>query len=147
MTTDLKPVAFASPGSTVGEFQRALVVDRSVDELIGRVKQCIEAEDLWVLHEINPQMLLERGGYAIAAVRQVLFFHPRLMVRVVGSDRAALLEAPLKFAIIGLSDKQSELRWIDPELTFARYRSSQLAELGRELSNLQQKIAAAVAKN
>jgi uncharacterized protein (DUF302 family) len=146
MTTDLQPVAFALPGPATGGFQRATVLARSIDDVVDRLKQCIEAEDLWVLHEINPQMLLERGGYAIAAVRQVLFFHPRLMVRVISADRAALLEAPLKFAAIGVSDGQSELRWIDPEPVFARYGSPQLAALGQELSTLQQRIADAVAE-
>jgi uncharacterized protein (DUF302 family) len=145
MTDDLKPIAFAASSSHAQGFQRAISLESSVDDVARRLKQCIEAEDLWVLHEVNPQMLLERGGYAIAPVRQILFFHPRLMVRILAADRAALLEAPLKFAILGLAERQSELRWIDPRLSFDRYQSTQLAELGGELFELCERIAEAVA--
>jgi uncharacterized protein (DUF302 family) len=144
MTEDLKPIAFAPSSPHAEGFQRAIPLESSVDDAARRLKQCIEAEDLWVLHEVDPQMLLKRGGYAIAPVRQILFFHPRLMVRILAADRAALLEAPLKFAILGLAEGQSELRWIDPRPSFERYQSPQLTALGRDLSELCVRIAAAV---
>src|SRR3954453_5170614 len=64
------------------------------------------------------------------------FFHPRLMSRLLAADSAALLEAPLKFAVIGFPDGQAELRWLDPATAFARYRSPALTELGNELAGL-----------
>jgi hypothetical protein len=110
MTEDLKPIAFAASSSHAQGFQRAISLESSVDDVARRLKQCIEAEDVWVLHEVNPQMLLERGGYAI----------------------------------LGLAEGRSELRWIDPRLCFDRYQSPQLAELGRELFELCERIAEAV---
>ena len=93
---------------------------------------------------VEQQQLLSRGGYAIAATRQLLFFHPRLMVRVLEADPAALLEAPLKFAVLLLPDGDVSLRWIDPFASFARYDHPALIDLGRELSSLCEAIATTV---
>lgn len=107
-----------------------------------RLKERIVAADLWVLHEINPQMLLHRGGYDIGPALQILFFHPRLMSRLLTADSAALLEAPLKFALIGFPAGRTELRWLDPRKAFARYGSPALAALGDELAGVCEGIVA-----
>ncbi|MBV9459518.1 MAG: DUF302 domain-containing protein, partial [Bradyrhizobium sp.] len=98
----------------------------------------------WVLHEINPQMLLHRGGYEISPARQILFFHPRLMARLLEADAAALLEAPLKFAVIGFPGGRTQLRWLDPRQAFARYGSTALSELGDELAGICEDIVAGI---
>jgi uncharacterized protein (DUF302 family) len=136
MTQTLQPVAFSKCGLAASSFQRSVSCSLTVEEVVTRLKQGIIAADLWVLHEIDPQMLLSRGGFAIGPARQVLFFHPRLMSRLLAADSAALLEAPLKFAVIGFPDGQAELRWLDPAIAFARYRSPALTELGNELAGL-----------
>jgi len=87
-----------------------------------------------VLNEINPQMLLARGGYEIEPARQILFFHPDLMARVLAADPSALLEVPLKFAVIGLPEGGVTIRWQDVAHVFARYGNPRLAMLGRELA-------------
>jgi uncharacterized protein (DUF302 family) len=107
-----------------------------VEEVVTRLKERIVAADLWVLHEIDPQMLLHRGGYQIGPARQILFFHPRLMSRLLAADTAALLEAPLKFAVIGFSERRTGLRWLDPREAFSRYGSHTLAGLGNELAGI-----------
>ncbi len=144
MTDILQGVAFSASGPAAASFQRSVTTSLTVEEAVARLKQAIVAADLWVLHEINPQMLLNRGGYAIGPARQVLFFHPRLMSRLLAADSAALLEAPLKFAVIGFPDGETELRWIDPREAFARYGSPALVELGDELSAVCEGIAAGI---
>jgi uncharacterized protein (DUF302 family) len=138
----LQAVAFSEPGSAAASFQRALSCTLPVEEVVTRLKKRIIAADLWVLHEINPQMLLHRGGYDIGPTRQILFFHPRLMSRLLAADSAALLEAPLKFAVIGFPVGRTELRWLDPGQAFARYGSPALAMLGEELAGVCEGIVA-----
>lgn len=138
----LQAVAFSESGIAAASFQRALSSALPVEEIVTRLKERILAADLWVLHEINPQMLLHRGGYDIGPARQILFFHPRLMSRLLAADSAALLEAPLKFAVIGLREGRTELRWLDPGKAFARYGSPALAALGDELAGICESIAA-----
>jgi uncharacterized protein (DUF302 family) len=138
----IEPVAFSESGTAAGSFQHARSTTLPVEQVVTRLKQAIVAADLWVLHEINPQMLLHRGGYAIGPARQILFFHPRLMSRLLAADSAALLEAPLKFAVIGFGEGRTELRWPDPRQAFARYSSPALAALGEELASLCEGIVA-----
>lgn len=138
----LQAVTLSECGPAAASFQRALACTLPVEEIVTRLKERIVAADLWVLHEINPQMLLHRGGYDIGPARQILFFHPRLMSRLLAADSAALLEAPLKFAIIGFPAGRTELRWLDPRKAFARYGSPTLATLGDELAGVCEGIVA-----
>ena len=146
-SADPKPaatrVSSADPGEAAASFQRARTCTLPVPDVVARLRQAIEAAGLWVLHEIDAQMLLRRGGYAIEAARQILFFHPRLMARLLAADPAALLEAPLKFAVLELPGGAAMVRWTDPARTFARYGSTELAEIGRALAAACEKIAAA----
>lgn len=144
MMDTLQPVAFTACSLAAASFQRSVTTSLTVEDVVVRLKQGIVAADLWVLHEINPQMLLNRGGYAIGPARQVLFFHPQLMSRLLAADTAALLEAPLKFAVIGFPDGKTELRWIDPRQAFARYGSPDLTGLGNELAGICKDIAAGI---
>ncbi len=136
-------VTYADPGEAAASFQRCRVSALPVADVVARLRKAIEAADFWVLHEIDPQMLLRRGGYAIGAARQILFFHPRLMARLLAADPAALLEAPLKFAILELPGGTVMVRWSDPAAAFARYGSRALADLGRELAAACKEIATA----
>lgn len=127
-------VPFAAANRASQTFQRSLLVQGTVDGVAARLRGAIAAEGIWVLHEINPQMLLARGGYAIAAARQILFFHPDLMARLLTADSAALIEAPLKFALTEAGQDQVMIRWSDIGAAFARYGHDDLAQLGRDLS-------------
>jgi len=127
-------VAYATLGSAAEAFQGSRICTLSMTDLVGRLRAAIEAADLWILHEVDPQMLLRRGGYAIGAALQILFFHPRLMVRLLAADPAALIEVPLKFALLALPDGNIAIRWIDPVAAFGRYANPALAKLGEELA-------------
>ena len=137
------PVAYGDVGIAAAAFQHVRSSALPVEAVVARLKQAIIAADLWILHEINPQMVLARGGYEIGSGRQLLCFHPDLMARLLAADPAALLEAPLKFAIVALPDRTVTIRWIDPAQSFARYENAALAALGRELSALCDRSAAA----
>ncbi|MGY4371736.1 uncharacterized protein (DUF302 family) [Bradyrhizobium sp. LB1.3] len=112
------------------------------EETISRLKRAITDADLWLIHEIDPQMLLRRGGYEIRATRQLLFFHPRFMLRLLHGDPSALIEAPLKLVVMEMPTGAVIVRSSDPTDAFARYVG--LGELGRELSELCDTLTAAV---
>lgn len=107
------------------------------------LRAATDAVDLWVLHEIDPQALIERGGYLIGEARQVLFFHPRHVARLLEADPAALIEAPLKFAVLAMPGGQASVYRNDPVTAFGRYGKPALAELGRELAAACERIATA----
>jgi uncharacterized protein (DUF302 family) len=144
MSEQTKTVTYADPGAAAATFQNVRTSALSVQETVTRLRDAIEEANFWVLHEIDPQMLLRRGGYAIGETRQILFFHPRIMERLLAADPAALLEAPLKFAVMALPDGTVTVRWPDPTIALARYDNAELAAVGQELAAACRKIAAGI---
>ena len=69
------------------------------------------------------------------------------MVRLLTADPAALLEAPLKLAVMAMPDDPVTVRWIDPAAAFGRYDDPLLAELGRELASSVDRIVATALGN
>jgi uncharacterized protein (DUF302 family) len=114
------------------------------DTTNARLRSAIEAAGLWLVAEINPQLVLSRGGYAIPKTRQLLFFHPDYMVRLLAADARAIPEAPLKIVVVAVDDATVSLRGPRIDLALARY--DPLVALGAELAALVQRIACTVAQ-
>jgi|SRR5690348_240039 hypothetical protein len=129
-------VAYGDMPGAAGGFQRSSMHALPFGDVVTRLEAGIEAADLWVLDEIDPQMLLRKGGYAIGKARQILFFHPKYVARILSTNPAALIEAPLKFVILELAPAQVSLRWFDPVCSFDRYNHPALTSLGSELSGV-----------
>lgn len=142
MSANTQQVAYGSPGTVSDEFQRSRICPLPLSEVLWRLREAIEAADLWILHEIDPQLLLRRGGYEIGAARQILFFHPRYVVRMLAADPTSLPEAPLKFVLLAQADGTTMLRWFDPAAALGRYGDPALTALGIELAELCEKLAA-----
>jgi uncharacterized protein (DUF302 family) len=136
-------INYGEPGEATNSFQRAINTSEPFEKVIIGLREGIEAAGLWVLHEIDPQAVLRRAGRSIGAGRQILFFHPDLMIRLLAADQAALLEVPLKFAVLELADGTVSIRWLDPALAFARYRNSSLDQLAAELAAICEHVAVA----
>jgi uncharacterized protein (DUF302 family) len=107
------------------------------DRTVERLKLRLHEQDLWLIHEIDPKMLLKRGGYEILATRQLLFFHPRYMSKLLSTTLSAIVDAPLKLVIMQLpSEIEGKagvvcVRCADPRALFSRYPG--LEEMGKEL--------------
>jgi uncharacterized protein (DUF302 family) len=135
------PAVPSMEGEAGAHFQRHIVTALPVEDAVSRLEKSIAQMDLLVLHRIDPQAIVRRHGYQIPAARQILFFHPRYMARLLAADPSALLEAPLKFALLALPSEETAVRWLDPAHHFARYANHELKELGRELSEVCDAIA------
>ena len=138
----MRSIPFTAADRASQSFQHSRMVSGTVLDIVAQLRKAIEAADLWVLHEIDPQMLLARGGFGIEAARQILFFHPAIMARLLAADSSALLEAPLKFALTDAGDGKVMIRWSDPIATFARYGNEELAQLGHNLTETCDRIVA-----
>ena len=131
-------------GEAAAAFQHARIITLPFEEVLTRLRQAIEAAGLWVLHEIDPQKVLQRGGYDVGPARQVLFFHPDLVVRLLQANPAALLEAPLKLAVMQQPDSNIVIRWHDPATAFGRYGNPILTEMGQDLASRCEQIVTAI---
>jgi uncharacterized protein (DUF302 family) len=111
MERGLRPVSYARLGDISHAFQRWRMCRFAVERVLGRLRSAIEAADLWILQEIDIPALLSHEGYAMSPARQLLFFHPRYVVRILAVDPAALLEVPLKFIVYpGSSSNRQSVR-------------------------------------
>lgn len=123
--------------------QRVATVDATYEQIVVRARRAIAAADLWIIHEIDTQMLLERAGHRHAGIRQILYFHPRFMIRLLAGDPTAFPEVPLRLAVRELGPRCVEVRSPDPAVTLAGHPA--LAELADELSRLSAGVLAAAA--
>ena len=123
--------------------QHSIMSPFSFGETIERLKRAIAGEDLWVIHEIDPQMMLKKAGYAIGPARQILFFHPRFMAQLLAGNPAAVMEAPLRFVVLEMPDGMVTVRYPEPRIHFGRY--ARLTALATELSELYGRLARSIA--
>ena len=84
-----------------------------------------------------------RAGLAIRPTRQLLFFHPRYMQRLLQADSRALLEVPLKIIVMADASDRVILRGTELRDAFSRYPG--MRQLAEDLATLCQEIVAVVA--
>jgi len=145
MTPDppLTQVCYATAAAADGR-PKVCISAFNFEETLLRLKAAIEAEGLWLIHEIDPQLLSRRGGYAILPIRQLLCFHPRYLARLLEGDPTALIEAPLRLVIWESPDGRVRLRHPDVEKAYRQYPA--LEALGQELDSLCQRVVAVVSR-
>lgn len=122
----LDPSAMA----TVPRHQIVIPSSYGFDETLHRLRDAIAAAELWIIHEIDPQALLKKGGIATVRLRQLLWFHPRYMARLLLTDPGAVPEAPLKF-VVSEQAAGVTVRALNPVLVFSPY--PRLFDLAQEL--------------
>lgn len=139
--TTLSPVPFAFGATLPAGRQVSYTSPHDIETTVERLKAAIAAHDLWVLAELNPQMLLAKGGYAIQPARQIFYFHPRYMSRLLASNADAIVEAPLKFVVLSPEAGPVSVRHPDIAAAFSVYPG--MMPLAQELAAVTAEIAAA----
>ena len=106
----------------------------SFEDTLDRLKQAIKAVDFLLIHEINTQKILANNGIKIAGLRQLLFFQPAYMQRLLTMNPEAILEVPLKLVVIESIDKPVVAYYRKPTELFAHYEG--FLEFAEELENV-----------
>lgn len=138
MTVPLQRVSYGT--AVEQDFQWSVDSAYDFETTLERLRQAIADNDLWVIHEINPQLLLERGGFAIHSARQLFYFHPRYVARILAIDPAALVDIPLKFVVMQMPDGTVSVRSHAVESLLGRYAN--LSALTDELSGISRRLLA-----
>jgi uncharacterized protein (DUF302 family) len=128
--------------SSLPSFQHISVSSYSFEDTIKVLKAAIESESMWLIHEIDPQMLLKREGLEILCTRQLLFFHPRYMKKLLGINPNALIEAPLKFVVMQMPNNTVSVHYLNIEMQFNRYNNFE--EFAEELSQICKRLIRSV---
>ncbi len=112
------------------------------DQTVALLKQAIEGENLMVVHEINPQQMLRMVGVRTGGMRQILFFHPRYMKRIVETNRHGGIVPPLKVLVMEMPNGRVMVRYHDPVHQFEPY--TDLEELAAELRGVIETVVVAI---
>jgi uncharacterized protein (DUF302 family) len=136
--TETVPVTYLADGPVAPGRQCCFSSTLGFDQTVDALKAAILAEDLWVVAELDPQMLLLKGGYGIRPTRQIFYFHPRYMVRLLSANSAALVEAPLKFVVMCGPDGEVTVRHPGTIVAFSAYEG--MTEIAGELADVTARI-------
>lgn len=120
------------------DFQVARPSSYSFDETINRLKDAIESENLMVIKEINAQQMLRMVGVKTKGMKQLLFFHPRYMKKIIQKNKNAGIEPPLKVLVMEKPNGKAMVKYIKPTHIFGKYAG--LDGVGQELEELIQRI-------
>lgn len=126
------------------DFQIGIKSNYGFDDTVGILKSAIEAENLMVIKEINAQKMLRMVGVQTKGMKQVLFFHPRFMKRIMEINKSATIEPPLKIAVMEMPNGKTMVRYVKPSYIFDRYEG--LQEIGQEFDALVEKIVGNISK-
>ncbi|MFQ5679932.1 MAG: DUF302 domain-containing protein [Gemmatimonadota bacterium] len=122
-----------------------LITSRSshgFNQTLATLRQAIEGENLMVVHEINPQQMLRMVGMRVDGIRQILFFHPRFMQRIIAANPNGGIEPPLKLVVMERPDGTVMVRYHDPVHQFAPYAG--LEGVAEELAAIVDRVVGSV---
>jgi len=124
------------------EFITTVPSDYGFDDTVDILKGAIEGENLMVIHEINAQRMLRMVEVQVGGMKQLLFFHPRYMKRILEANRNGTIVPPLKVAVMEMPDGKVMVRYPKPSHLFGPYEG--LSEIAQELEEVVEKIVANV---
>ncbi len=120
------------------EFQTVVASQYAFDDTVAMLKGAIEGENLMVIKEIDAQKMLRMVGVKTKGIKQVFFFHPRFMKRIMSANPHATIEPPLKIAVMETPKGTVIVKYIKPTYLFGRYDG--VEAIGNELEALLVKI-------
>lgn len=135
-------VIYGADGRVTQGRQVVHVSRLAFDATVAELEAAIGAEDLWVVARLDPQMLLAKGGFAIRPARQLFYFHPRYMSRLLATNPAAIVEAPLKLVVLEGVAGDVTVRHPDVAAAFAAYDA--MTPLATELEEITARVVARV---
>lgn len=136
------PVTASAQGAPPPDFLVTVRSAHDFDATLAALKQAIEGENLMVVNEVNPQQMLRMVGMQTGGMRQIFFFHPGYMKRIIETNRNGGIEPPLKILVMEMPDGQVMVRYHDPVHQFEPYDG--LSEIATELRGAVEKIVNSV---
>jgi uncharacterized protein (DUF302 family) len=86
----------------------------SFQETVDILKGAIEEQNLMVIYEIDAQKMLRMAGKKVPGMKQIFYFHPQYMRRVMEANQAATIRIPLKFIVMEKPNGNTVVRYFMP---------------------------------
>jgi uncharacterized protein (DUF302 family) len=115
----------------------------SFSETVDMVKGAIEQQNLMVIHVIDGQKMLKMGGKDVGGMKQLFFFHPSYMKKVIEANSMAAIVIPLKMIVME-KDGKVMVRYFMPSTVLKPYKGTEA--IAKELDTKMTKIIADATK-
>lgn len=109
----------------------------SFSETVDILKGAIEGQNLMVIHEVDGQKMLKMAGKNVGGMKQIFFFHPKYMAKVLEANEMAGIQIPLKFIVMEKGDRVI-IRYFMPSVVLSSYKGTE--SIANELDGLIKKI-------
>jgi len=110
----------------------------SFDETVDILHGAIEEQNLMVIHVVDAQKMLRMAGKKVKGMKQIFYFHPKYMKRVMEANKLATIQVPLKFIVMEKPNGKVILRYFLPSNLLGSYKGEE--QIAKELDGLVQKI-------
>ncbi|MBC8198392.1 MAG: DUF302 domain-containing protein [Candidatus Marinimicrobia bacterium] len=115
----------------------------SFSETVDILKGTIEQQNLMVIHEVDGQKMLKMAGKKVGGMKQLFFFHPSYMAKVLEINEMAGIAIPLKIIVME-KDEKVMVRYFQPSVTLKPYKGTEA--IANELDSKIAKVIAEVTK-
>ncbi|MFQ5677043.1 MAG: DUF302 domain-containing protein [bacterium] len=106
----------------------------SFDETVDILTGAIEEQNLMVIHIIDGQKMLRMAGKNVKGMKQIFYFHPKYMRKVMEANQEAAIQIPLKFIVMEKPDGKVVVRYFMPSKALAGYSGEEA--IAKELDGL-----------
>jgi uncharacterized protein (DUF302 family) len=110
----------------------------SFSETVDILKGAIEEQNLMVIHVIDGQKMLRMAGKEVKGMKQVFYFHPKYMRKVMEANKEAGIQIPFKFIIMEKPNGKVVVRYFMPSTLLNTYKGEEA--IAKELDGLVSKI-------
>lgn len=110
----------------------------SYSETLDLLKGAIEEQNLMVIADIDGQKMMRMAGKQTKGMRQIFYFHPKYMRRVIEANPAASIQIPLKLLVMEKPDNTVVVRFLKPSTVLNQYAGEE--EIAKELDGLLENI-------
>ena len=126
----------AQPGQMMKlpESQAMVNSDFDFGDTVELLTAAIEEQNLMVVKEIDAQKMLKMVNKKVGGMKQLLFFHPRYMKRIIEINPQGTIEPPFKIAVMERPDGKVIVKYIKPSSLLGKYAG--LEDLGTELDGV-----------
>lgn len=121
-------------GPNPPEFLVTTASQYDFNDTVAILKRAIEEQNLMVVHEIDAQRMLRMVEVQTGGMKQILFFHPRYMKRIIETNRNGGIEPPLKIIVMEAPNGNVMVRYERPTHLFGAYEG--LGEIASELEGI-----------
>ncbi|MFQ5639664.1 MAG: DUF302 domain-containing protein [bacterium] len=127
--------AFAQGGKMMPKDRSTVTMSKySFDETVDILKGAIEEQNLMVIHVIDGQKMLRMAGKEVKGMKQIFYFHPKYMKKVMEANSEATIQIPLKFIVMERPDGKVILRYFMPSKVLGGYSGEEA--IAKELDGL-----------